>query len=78
MSHRATEVYSGKNPVPKVALKNILDPKGATEAKAKQLFGEHERAEKRQQKAMQHSTKQMEKGREIQVKVCIYLHMCTA
>ena len=37
MSHKAHEGYSAKNPVPKVALKSILNNRAATESKAKAL-----------------------------------------
>ncbi|KAH8119808.1 hypothetical protein DFH11DRAFT_1837886 [Phellopilus nigrolimitatus] len=49
MSHKAHEAYSGKNPVPKVALRSILDPSGATEAKAKGLVHNDNKDEEKEQ-----------------------------
>lgn len=37
MSHKAHEGYSGKNPVPKVALKSLFNNRAATESKARAL-----------------------------------------
>lgn len=66
MSHKATEVYSGKNPVPKVALRSILDPSGATEAKARRLVGRNNEDQKKEQDATEMAAKQMSKGEEVQ------------
>jgi hypothetical protein len=76
MAHKLHEAYSGKNPVPTVALRSIFDPSGATEAKAKHAFGAQTRAEKNQQNETERMTKEMMKGNSVSVKVrnesCIY------
>jgi hypothetical protein len=68
-THKAFEGYSARNPVPKVALllKSIVDPSGATEAKAKNLRS-HDKKEEQEQSATAQSTKRMIKGKEVQVK----------
>ncbi|THH11592.1 hypothetical protein EW145_g532 [Phellinidium pouzarii] len=68
MSHKLHEGYSAKNPVPKVALKSILDPSGATEAKARRLVGDKNQDEKMQQDEMQYAAKRFEKGKTMDVK----------
>lgn len=75
MSHKATEGYSALHPVPKISLKSVLDPSGATEAKAKRLVGE--KPEDKQQNEALQSTKQMEKGKEVQVRVSDHDRHCS-
>ena len=69
MAHKLHESYSGKNPVPTVALRSILDPSGATEARAKHAFGAQTRSEKNQQNETERMTKEMMKGNSVTVKV---------
>ena len=66
-THKAFEGYSAKNPVPKVALRSLIDPSGATEEKAKGLRSQ-DKKEEEDQDATQKSTKRMVKGKEVQVK----------
>lgn len=68
MNHKLHENYSAKNPVPKVALKSILDPSGATEAKARNLTRKSKRDEEQEQDATQRAAKNMAKGKELQVR----------
>ena len=68
MNHKLHENYSARNPVPKVALKSILDPSGATETKAKSLRKRNDGDEEREQDATQRAAKRMAKGKELQVR----------
>lgn len=65
-SHKVHEGYSSKKPVPKVALRSILDPSGATEAKAKHLFKDKKHEDKGQQETITNA-RDMEKGKEVRV-----------
>lgn len=67
MSHKLPEAYSGAHPVPKVALKSIFDPSGATEMKAKYMKG-RDKKEEESNKATENSTSQMQKGKKVVVK----------
>lgn len=69
MAHKFREAYSGKNPVPTVALRSIFDPSGATEAKAKHFVGAQTRAEKNDQDETESAMKQMLKGKSVSVNV---------
>ena len=66
MSHKAHEGYSGKNPVPKVALKSLFNNRAATESKAKALGGANKRNDDEP-----HLPDGILKGAEVQVKVGI-------
>lgn len=68
MNHKLHEGYSAKNPVPKVALKSILDPSGATETKAKNLRKKNDQDEEKEQDATQRAAKNMAKGKDLQVR----------
>lgn len=52
--------------MPKVALRSILDPSGATEAKARRLVGRNNEDQKKEQDATEMAAKQMSKGEEVQ------------
>ncbi len=67
MSHKANEAYSSKNPVPKVALRSLIDPHHATETKAKSLAQDPK--QKDGEKRERQNIRLMEKGAEVQVKV---------
>lgn len=67
MSHKFKEGYSGKNPVPTVALRSLIDPSGATEAKAKHLRG-RDKKEENEQNETEKTTSQMAKGKEVRVR----------
>ncbi|KAL5476528.1 hypothetical protein ACEPAI_3385 [Sanghuangporus weigelae] len=58
--------YSAGHPVPKVALKSLLDPSGATETKAKHIRSKDRKAEQ-EQNATEKSRSAMAKGREVKV-----------
>ena len=73
MSHKVHEVYSGKNPVPKVALKSILDPSGATEAKARHMVGRYNKDQDEDQDRVRKMAKEMRKGEEVRARVSFYL-----
>ena len=64
MAHKANEAYSGKNPVPKIALKSILDPSGATEAKAKHV-GRGQKYEDELKEKYANYRKVVEEGRKL-------------
>ncbi len=67
-SHKVHEGYSSKKPVPKVALRSILDPSGATEAKAKHLFKDKKHEDDGQQETISNA-RDMVKGKEVRVTV---------
>ena len=67
MAHKLHEAYSGAHPVPKVALKSILDPNSATETKAKHIKGRNKKEES-VKKETEKSANQMQKGKEVTVK----------
>lgn len=71
-SHKIHEGYSSKKPVPKVALRSILDPSGATEAKAKHLFNKDKRHEDEGQQATASNARDMAKGKEVRVTVSAF------
>ncbi|KLO20621.1 hypothetical protein SCHPADRAFT_841783 [Schizopora paradoxa] len=66
-SHKIHEGYSSKKPVPKVALKSILDPSGATEAKAKHIFKDRKHEDDDGQDEIASNAKDMVKGKEVRV-----------
>ena len=69
MSHKAHEGYSGKNPVPKVALKSIFNNRAATESKAKTVGRD------KQQDSKSGTSDGILKGAEVQVKVRVGFSM---
>ena len=68
MNHKLHEGYSAVNPVPKVALKSILDPSSATESKAKKITKRNNEDEDRSQDAMQRAARRMAKGKDMNVR----------
>lgn len=67
MDQKFHEPYSAGHPVPKVALKSILNPSDATETKAKHLKMKDKKAE-REQNVTDKAVSAMAKGREVTVK----------
>ena len=83
-THKLHEGYNAKNPVPKVALKSIIDPSSATETKVSTIKATspnksltrtqakglrgRDKREEQEQDATEKSTRQMVKGREVRVK----------
>ncbi|KAL5494884.1 hypothetical protein ACEPAI_346 [Sanghuangporus weigelae] len=66
MDRKFHQPYSASHPVPKVALKSLLDPSDATETKAKHIRSKDRKAEQ-EQNATEKSRSAMAKGREVKV-----------